>query len=141
MKWGPRDNSLCSVAMMFIRNCPNPGLSSVFRCNPTSKWSAEEVQEAINEYERDYKSWKPVPSVPKLNQAIVAEKAVGTRQLLAVGSESLGVAPLARITGILKQMKVSESGTLERVLKMLEKVLECTTLPASKPKSQVSSWY
>ena len=46
------------VAMMFIRNCPSSDLSSVFRCKPTSKWSAMEVQEAINEHQREHQARK-----------------------------------------------------------------------------------
>ncbi|XP_047668546.1 uncharacterized protein LOC125141051 [Tachysurus fulvidraco] len=46
-------NMSSEIAMMFIRNCPNPDLSNVFRCKPISKWSVEEVQEAIDEHERD----------------------------------------------------------------------------------------
>lgn len=139
---GKMENMSSEVAMMFIRNCPNSDLSSVFRCKPISKWSAEEVQEAIDEYERDCKSWKPVPPVPKVvsNQAVVTERAVGTQ--VAIGGESVGVTSPACITGPhTKANEVSESGTLERVLKMLERVLERTTLPASEPKPRVSPWY
>ncbi|KAB5550484.1 hypothetical protein PHYPO_G00054290 [Pangasianodon hypophthalmus] len=112
------------------------------RCKPISRWSAEEVQETIDEYERDYKSWKVVPPVPKVvvNQAVVTENAVGTQ--VAIGSESVGVTSPACITGVhTKANEVNESGTLERVLKMLERVLERTTLPASEPKPRVSPWY
>ncbi len=45
------ENMSVEVAMMFIRNCPNSDLSSVFKCKPISKWSAMEVQEAIDEHQ------------------------------------------------------------------------------------------
>lgn len=48
------------IVLMFIRNCTNLDLSNVFRCKTISKWSAEKVQEAIDEYERDHKSWRLV---------------------------------------------------------------------------------
>lgn len=136
------ENMSSEIAIMFIKNCPNLDLSNVFRCKPISKWSAEEVQEAIDEYERDFRSRKPVPSMPifAVNQANVAEKAVSTQ--VAVGSESMGVTSATRTVG--PHPKTSESaelGTLERVLKMLERVLEPTTLPASEPRPRTSQWY
>lgn len=139
---GKMENMSSEIAMMFIRNCPNPDLSSVFRCKPISKWSTEEVQEAIDEHERDFKSRRPVPSAPKVavNQAVVAEKPVSTQ--IAVGSESMGVTS-ASCTAV-PHPKTSESaelGSLERVLKMLERVLERTTLPASEPRPRTSQWY
>ncbi|XP_051568134.1 uncharacterized protein LOC127449060 [Myxocyprinus asiaticus] len=139
---GKMENMSSEIAMMFIRNCPNPDLSTVFRCKPVSKWSAEEVQEAIDEHERDFKSWKLVPSAPKVavNQAIVAEKPVSTQ--VAVGSESMGVTSVVCTVG--PHPRTSEAaglGTLEHVLKMLERVLEHTTVPASEPKPRTSSWY
>lgn len=139
---GKMENMSSEVSMMFIRNCPNSDLSSVFRCKPISKWSAEEVQEAIDEYERDCKSWKPVSPVPKVvvNQAVVTEKAVGNQ--VAIGSESVGATSPECITGVhTKPNEVNDSGTLERVLKMLERVLERTTLPVSETKPRTSPWY
>ncbi|XP_051757200.1 uncharacterized protein LOC127516500 isoform X2 [Ctenopharyngodon idella] len=125
-------NMSSEIAMMFIRNCPKP----------ISKWSAEEVQEAIDEHERDFKSRKPLPSAPKVtvNQAVVAEKPISMQ--VAVGSESVGVTSAACIASPHpKTSETTELGTLERVLKMLERVLECTTLPVSEPKPCTSPWY
>ncbi|KAL7881029.1 hypothetical protein SRHO_G00032830 [Serrasalmus rhombeus] len=47
---GKMENINAEIAMMFIRNCNSPDLSSVFKCKPMIKWSIEEVQEAIDEY-------------------------------------------------------------------------------------------
>ncbi|KAK9962862.1 hypothetical protein ABG768_006101 [Culter alburnus] len=136
------ENMSSEIAMMFIRNCPNLDLSNVFRCKPISKWSAEEVQEAIDEHERDFKSRKPLPSAPKVavNQVVVAEKPVSMQ--VAVGSESVGVTSAAcTASPHPKTSEAAELGTLERVLKMLERVLERTTQPVSEPKPRMSPWY
>lgn len=41
------ENMNAEVAMMFIRNCPDPSLACIFKCKPISKWSLMEVQEVI----------------------------------------------------------------------------------------------
>lgn len=44
-KQGARmENMSSEIVMMFIRNCPEPSLSSVFRCKPISKWRVTEIQ-------------------------------------------------------------------------------------------------
>lgn len=139
---GKMESISSEIAMMFIRNCPEPDLSSVFRCKPISKWSAEEVQEAIDEHERDLKSRKPLPSVLKVavNQAIVAEKPVSTQ--VTVGSESTVMTSAACPTSPhTTTSEAAELGTLERVLKMLERVLERTTLQGSEQNPRTSPWY
>ncbi|KAL1276834.1 hypothetical protein QQF64_036457 [Cirrhinus molitorella] len=46
------------VAMMFIRNCPDDGLSNVFRYKSVTKWTSAEVQEAIDEHQRELRTKK-----------------------------------------------------------------------------------
>ncbi|KAJ8383368.1 hypothetical protein AAFF_G00221580 [Aldrovandia affinis] len=58
--------------MMFIRNCSNPDLSSVFKCKPISKWSAMEVQEAIDEHQREHQARKRSSKVERFNVATAA---------------------------------------------------------------------
>ncbi|GAA6084675.1 uncharacterized protein LOC108250416 [Tachysurus ichikawai] len=136
------ENMSSEIVMMFIRNCPDPDLASVFRCKPISKWSAEEVQEAIDEHERDFRSWKPLPSAFKaaVNQAAIVKGPVSTQ--VTVGSEGVGVT--SAVCTASPHPKTNESAelvTLERVLKMLERVLERTTLPAPEIKPQTSPWH
>lgn len=50
------DNMDAEIAMMFGRNCPDPSLACAFRCKPISKWSLTEVQEAIDEHQREYQA-------------------------------------------------------------------------------------
>ena len=42
------------ISMMFIRNCNDPELASVFKGKPVGRWTAMEVQEAIDEYQREH---------------------------------------------------------------------------------------
>ena len=44
------------VAMMFVRHCTDPSLSIVFKSKLVSAWTAKEVQERIDEYQRELKS-------------------------------------------------------------------------------------
>ncbi|KAK2866060.1 hypothetical protein Q7C36_002116 [Tachysurus vachellii] len=60
---GSMENMSVEVAMMFIRNCPDPELSSVFKCKPMSKWSVEEIQEAIDEHQKESQSRRLSSSV------------------------------------------------------------------------------
>ncbi|KAL6491554.1 hypothetical protein MHYP_G00018990 [Metynnis hypsauchen] len=52
------ENMNSEIAMMFIRNCPDPDLCGVFRCKPISKWTVMDVQEAIDEHQRESHSRK-----------------------------------------------------------------------------------
>lgn len=57
LKQGSQMNNISQeVAMMFIRNCPDTGLSNVFKYKPATKWSFAEVQEAIDEHQRELRS-------------------------------------------------------------------------------------
>lgn len=59
LKQGSQMNNISQeVAMMFIRNCPDTGLSNVFKYKPATKWSFAEVQEAIDEHQRELRTKK-----------------------------------------------------------------------------------
>lgn len=45
---GHMENMSREIAMVFIRNCPDPELSAIFKYKPMSKWSVGEIQEAID---------------------------------------------------------------------------------------------
>ncbi|KAL2083763.1 hypothetical protein ACEWY4_021536 [Coilia grayii] len=64
------------VAMMFVRNCPDPALSVVFKSKLVDSWTAKEVQVRIDEYQRELKSMQSKTSIDHQ-----------TRQALAVVSD------------------------------------------------------
>lgn len=44
--------------MIFIRNCSNSDLASMFKPKPISKWSAKEAQEAIDEHQLEHSHFR-----------------------------------------------------------------------------------
>ena len=127
---GKMENMSVEVAMMFIRNCPNSDLSSVFRCKPISKWSAMEVQEAIDEHQREHQTRKG----PSRAERLVVATATATSSPVA---EEL-TAMRASVQEPTAQAKKSaattpEAGALERVLSMLESLLARTASPIQQP--------
>lgn len=127
---GKMDNMDSEIAMMFVRNCPDPNLASVFKCKPTSKWSLADVQEAIDEHQREYQAKKTTTTLPNAHALRVAA-AVTTDDFLQHDAEYTNV-NTAKLSDPAKPSTavVSESNALERVLSMLERVLERTNQPA-----------
>lgn len=50
---GSRMENMDAEIMMFSRNCPDDDLSSVFKCKSIGKWTVVEVQEAIDENQKE----------------------------------------------------------------------------------------
>ncbi len=49
------DDPFREVTVMFIRNCPDPELSLIFKCKPLHEWTAADVQVRLDEYQREEK--------------------------------------------------------------------------------------
>lgn len=49
------DNPSQEVTVMFVRHCPDPQLQLIFRCKPQQHWKAAEVQERLDEFQRETK--------------------------------------------------------------------------------------
>lgn len=47
------EDSSAEVVMMFISHCPDPGLAMSFQLKPVEQWAAAEVQERLDNYQRD----------------------------------------------------------------------------------------
>ncbi|XP_041926810.1 uncharacterized protein LOC121690362 [Alosa sapidissima] len=69
------ENMSAEISMMFIRNCNDPDLSSVFKSKPMSRWTSTEVQEAIDEHQREHLSKKKSANVGKVKTLQVATAA------------------------------------------------------------------
>ncbi|KAK6490748.1 hypothetical protein HHUSO_G5409, partial [Huso huso] len=50
------DDQSLITEVMFIRNCPDKELAYVFKSKPVSKWTGGEVQERLDEYQRERKA-------------------------------------------------------------------------------------
>ncbi|KAL4004566.1 protocadherin gamma subfamily A [Sarotherodon galilaeus] len=44
------------VACMFVKHCPDPELSYVFKCKPVHEWTARDVQRRIDDYQREVRA-------------------------------------------------------------------------------------
>nr|XP_021325598.1 uncharacterized protein LOC103909664 [Danio rerio] len=125
------ENMNAEVAMMFTRNCPDPELSSVFKCKPMSKWSIEEIQEAIDEHQRENQCRRIPNTVKPHTLHVSTAKAVPVLEEVKE-SELTAANATACTPSSHSEAKASQSNSeaLERVLNMLERVLERTSQPA-----------
>ncbi|KAL3969329.1 microtubule-associated protein, RP/EB family [Sarotherodon galilaeus] len=44
------------VACMFVKHCPDPELSYVFKCKPVHEWTARDVQQRTDDYQREVRA-------------------------------------------------------------------------------------
>lgn len=42
--------------MMFVKHCPDPALTNVLKCRTAEKWTSHEIQEHLNEHQREAKT-------------------------------------------------------------------------------------
>ncbi|XP_023199712.1 uncharacterized protein LOC111610319 [Xiphophorus maculatus] len=125
------------IAMMFIRNCPDPSLACVFKCKPTTKWTLTEVQEAIDEHQREQQVKRPQATAAK---AKVLQIATATAALdhsePEVEHRQVNTVKITPVSFPSSNDRPAESGALERVLTMLERVLERTAQPVGDTQLQ-----
>ena len=50
------ENSNEEIARMFVKHCPDPELSSIFKCKPVHEWSARDIQLRIDDYQRELRA-------------------------------------------------------------------------------------
>lgn len=121
------DNLGGEVSMMFIRNCPDPNLAFVFKSRPVERWTAKDVQEHLDEFQRESKSkvnaHVPVNRQAKQNSAVVSDNVIcdfDSVQLQSFKQEAVesrqphGSAP-------------SDHSSLDRMADMLAKVIDVLT--------------
>lgn len=104
--------------MMFTRNCPDPELSSVFKCKPISKWSVEEIQESIDEHQRQSRSCR-IPSTVKPRNFQVSTATAGavpSVEVMAINIAAIAPSSRPKTVGPVSP----NSDALERVLSLLE---------------------
>ncbi|KAJ8361684.1 hypothetical protein AAFF_G00431960 [Aldrovandia affinis] len=114
------DCPMLEVTRMFIRNCPSKELAMTFRSKTIDKWSAEEVQDVLDEYHTEVSSRGAAPAVsrkPNENVHVNMVEMSGTEVSSPDKQDS-------------REAKVPESFALERVISMLEKILLQKSTPA-----------
>ncbi|KAJ8385116.1 hypothetical protein AAFF_G00192570 [Aldrovandia affinis] len=111
---------MLEVTRMFIRNCPSKELAMTFRSKTIDKWSAEEVQDVLDEYHTEVSSRGAASAVSrKPNEDVHVNKVEMS------GTEVSSPDKQDSCTA-----KVPESFALERVISMLEKILLQKSAPA-----------
>lgn len=44
------------VVLMFVKHCPDPELSCVLKCKPLNEWTSRDVQQRIDDYQRELRA-------------------------------------------------------------------------------------
>ncbi|XP_037828974.1 uncharacterized protein LOC108247133 isoform X1 [Kryptolebias marmoratus] len=101
------DNPSAEVTRMFIRNCPCKDLALTFRSKTIEKWSAQDVQEVLDEYHME----KGLRSAEKESRISVNRAEVDCTAPASVHKQEL------------QQCVAPDNSTMERLIGMLEKVL------------------
>ena len=81
------DNSSAEVVMMFISHCPDPRLAMSFQLKPSEQWTAAEVQERLDSYQRDLRR-----SSARSQQAVNLSTCSQSPSLQSSGSQQSPVA-------------------------------------------------
>jgi hypothetical protein len=64
---GRKMENICGeVAQMFAKHCPDPQLSSIFKCKPVSEWTSRDIQLRVDEYQREWGVSATSQSFPQL---------------------------------------------------------------------------
>lgn len=119
------ENMSAEISMMFIRNCSDPELSSGFKSKPMSKWTSTEVQEAIDEYQREFLSKRKSGEVKPLKVTAAVAHSMPDVKEVVTAREPSSPSPSRP-----SESSSAEGGAFERVLCMLERVLEKTNQAA-----------
>lgn len=113
------DDPSRELTVMFIRHCPDPELSLIFKCKPLQQWTAADVHERLDEYrrERRYSNLTTVtPPITMLKQGVSA----------AMHTTLPAVRPATESNPVCRPAQSSQGSAepMDRILAMLERVLE-----------------
>lgn len=112
------DDPSRELTTMFIRHCPDPELSLIFRCKPLQQWTAAEVHEKLVEHRRDKmhsSQSKSATAVAVLRQDVSPAPQVSLPTSKSASDTNTGPA-LAQSTPELAE-------PLDRIISMLEHIL------------------
>lgn len=115
------DNSSQEVSVMFVRYCPDPQLQLVFKCKPQQQWTAAEIQERLDEFQREAKYTQ--------NQLLfLAQKQEAVRPPLHYDHNEASSLESSIVKASIPQVQQSSVHnsveSLERLISRLERVLE-----------------
>ena len=123
------------ISMMFIRNCNDPELASVFKGKSVGRWTAMEVQEAIDEYQREHVSKRKSGKGRPIQVAAAAAFSMADVKEEVSQSVPSPHSPIGP-----SESPGAEGGAFEHVLCMLERVLEGTNQASPPAATQPGPW-
>ncbi|XP_057199298.1 uncharacterized protein LOC130559933 [Triplophysa rosa] len=104
------------LTVMFIRHCPDPELSLIFKCRPVEQWTAADVHARLEEYSRE----KRCGSVSRVPPAITLLK----QEVAVLPSETKVKTTVNPEFDVYHTPSKEPIEPMERILAMLERVLE-----------------
>lgn len=108
------------VTRMFIKHCPDPDLASVFRCKPIYEWGAKDIQNRIDDYQREYMGRAGAYMKSHIS-AVLNENCTASDNLVSLlQSVVQDASRFPLVTSTCKQPKLSEEPS----------TVQCQSLPA-----------
>ena len=66
------ENMNDEVALMFVKHCPDPDLSCILKCKPIHEWTSRDVQQRIDDYQREMRASNRATGAAQLKSHIAA---------------------------------------------------------------------
>lgn len=116
------DNLARDLTAMFIRHCPDPELSLIFKCKPLQQWTVSDVHERLVAHSREHKHMSRLGAT---NAVIAQRQGVDSRACQGAGiAEPVVVSTVPVATEAAPVEKHGAPDRLDRLIAMLERVLE-----------------
>lgn len=113
------DNLTRDLTAMFIRHCPDPELSLIFKCKPLQQWTVAAVHERLVEHSRDQRQTSQL----RLHTTITSQRQkVGAH--VTPDNKFVMAPPASAPAPTLGQQAEGSADRLDRIIAMLERVLE-----------------
>ena len=126
------------VALMFVKHCPDPELTSILKCKPVHEWNSRDVQTRIDDYQRELRASSSTASASQLKShtASVAPEqstpAVSEQHHTlcpssaseTIQGESRPAQNYAPVPAVAQNLQQSEDRLLTRVADMFQEMME-----------------
>lgn len=112
------ENPSQELTVMFIRHCPDPSLSVVFKCKPLHQWTAAEVHERLDEQQREQKFSGPTKSA-----SVLATLKQDVSSVMPPTMPAVGLPTDSQPVSVQAQSPQVSGESWERIINLLERVL------------------
>lgn len=116
------DNPCQEAAMMFVKYCPDPTLSAIFRLKAPDKWTASEVQEHLDRYHTEQKEQLAV----KFKRNIVMRNATAHTQSLTeneIAASGFPVVPSDNLNAGTPSPPQNDDNCMKTLISLLDRAL------------------